>query len=56
MPGMQVQIELALGNLPVFLDIQSHFGITKNAVFRDNMLFLLLEESRGEPPSIQHRE
>ncbi len=30
----------------VLLLPESHFGITKNAVFRDNMLFWLLEESR----------
>ena len=31
----------------VMLLPESHLGITKNAVFRDNMLFWLLEEPRG---------
>jgi hypothetical protein len=30
----------------VLLLAESHFGITKNDAFRDNLLFWLLEESR----------
>lgn len=33
----------------VLLLPESHFGMTKNTVFRDNMLFWLLEEPRREP-------